>query len=140
MNKIGVIWVIDDDEIYRFAIRLILKRANITELSEFFNNGKVALDRLSGQVAQGGQLPDLILLDLNMPVLDGWQFLDAYKKLKLDLVKPITIYLVSSSIDEEDKNNAKSNDDVSGLIVKPISIKAIQNILSEFQANSSTGV
>ncbi|KAA6439835.1 response regulator [Dyadobacter flavalbus] len=132
MNKISTTWVIDDDEIYRFAIKLIMKRADITEKTLFFHNGKMAIDFFTVNLQNPNELPDLILLDLNMPVLDGWQFLDAYEKLKPQISKNITIYLVSSTIDEQDYNRAKSISCVKELIVKPLTTKDIQRILAAF--------
>lgn len=135
MNKISSTWVIDDDEIYRFAIKLIMKRADITEKTLFFHNGKVAIDYFTENLHNPDELPDLILLDLNMPVLDGWQFLDAYELLKPQISKNITIYLVSSTIDEQDYNRAKTISCVKELIVKPLTIKDIHKILATFNSD-----
>ena len=132
MNKINSTWIIDDDEIYRFAIKLILKRAGITEKTLFFHNGKAAIDYFTENLQNPDQLPDLILLDLNMPVLDGWQFLDAYELLKPQISKNIIIYLVSSTIDEQDYSRAKAISCVTELIVKPLTLKDIQRIMEAF--------
>jgi CheY-like chemotaxis protein len=136
MNKISTTWVVDDDEIYRFAIKIIMKRANISEKTLFFHNGKMAIDFFIENLHKPDELPDLILLDLNMPVLDGWQFLDAYEKLEPQISKSIAIYLVSSTIDEQDYNRAKSISCVTELIVKPLTIADINRILAAFNFNS----
>ncbi|WP_221393802.1 response regulator [Dyadobacter sp. NIV53] len=133
MNKINTTWIIDDDTTYRFAIQLVLKRAEITDNMAFFHHGKAALDVLNELIRENGVLPDLILLDINMPVLDGWQFLDAFKKISPGLDHEIRIYMVSSSIDEEDYKRVKEIDAVTDLIIKPISVKDIQKILAAFQ-------
>jgi CheY-like chemotaxis protein len=136
MNKISTTWIIDDDEIYSFAIKIIMKRANISEKTLFFQNGKIAIDFFIENLHKPDELPDLILLDLNMPVLDGWQFLDAYEKLEPQISKSIAIYLVSSTIDEQDYNRAKSISCVTDLIVKPLTTSDINRILAAFNYDS----
>jgi len=138
MNKVNNLWVVDDDEIYRFAIKIIINRAGISEQTFYFNNGQVAIDAFIENLQTPDQLPDLILLDLNMPILDGWQFLDELSKLLHDVRKKINIFLVSSSNDEEDVARAKSFDIVQDLIVKPLTTKALNDILIRLQEGPIT--
>lgn len=133
MNKVNNLWVVDDDEIYRFAIKIIINRAGISEQTFYFNNGQVAIDAFVEHLHTPDQLPDLILLDLNMPVLDGWQFLDEVSKLLHNVPKKVNIFLVSSSNDDEDVARAKSFDIVQDLIVKPLTTKALNDILIRLQ-------
>ncbi|WP_439555489.1 response regulator [Dyadobacter sp.] len=133
MNKVNRLWVVDDDEIYRFAIKIIINRACIAEQTFYFDNGQVAVDAFIENLSDPSQLPDLILLDLNMPVLDGWQFLDAVGKLLPSLSKKVNIFLVSSSNDEEDFERARSLRDVHDLIVKPLTIKALNEVMLRLQ-------
>jgi CheY-like chemotaxis protein len=128
MSKVNNLWVVDDDEIYRFAIKIIINRAEIAEQTYYFNNGQVAIDAFRENMLDPEQLPDLILLDLNMPILDGWQFLEAFNGLSPAVSKKIKIYLVTSSNDEEDYNRARSNSSVDDLIVKPLTINALRDI------------
>ncbi|WP_031526582.1 response regulator [Dyadobacter crusticola] len=136
MNKVNKLWVVDDDEIYRFAIKIIINRAGIAEETSYFNNGQAAIDAFVENLGDPGQLPDLILLDLNMPVLDGWQFLDAVSKLLPSLPKKVNIFLVSSSNDEEDFEKARSLREVQDLIVKPLTIKSLQEIMQRLEQGS----
>jgi CheY-like chemotaxis protein len=94
------IWIIDDDPIVVFGIRKML-------LSEYpdlpisaFSNGKQALDAVQQALQQNGSLPDLILLDINMPIMDGWQFLEGF--LNLPVETPLDIVIITSSIDPAD--------------------------------------
>ena len=66
------------------------------------------------------QLPDIILLDLSMPVMDGWQFLEAYINIKPRIGKQIIVYIVSSTIAPDDLLRAKSISEVNDFIIKPI--------------------
>lgn len=129
MNKIDTLCVIDDDEIYTYTIKRIIKAADITEKTQFFENGQDALDFFITHQHQTELLPDLILLDLNMPVLDGWQFLAEFIRLKPSLKKKITVYIVSSSVDEDDYLRAKAIEQVSDFVVKPISVQQLQELV-----------
>ncbi|MEO6149614.1 MAG: response regulator [Mucilaginibacter sp.] len=129
MKRINIACVIDDDEIYTFAVKRIIAHAKFAEKTLFFHNGQVALDFFVEYIKQTELLPDVILLDINMPVLDGWQFMDAFAALMPEIKKKITVYIVSSSIAEEDYNRAKSFEAVSDFIVKPITVGKLQDIL-----------
>jgi CheY-like chemotaxis protein len=129
MNKIDTLCVIDDDDIYTFTIRKIIKIADVTNNTIFFENGKVALDYFNERKNDASLLPELILLDLNMPVLDGWQFLDKFIELKPVLQKRITVYIVSSSIDESDYNRAAAIEQVTDFLVKPVTVNQLKELV-----------
>lgn len=129
--KVKIACVIDDDEIYTFTVKRVIARSDIAEKTIYFHNGKAALDFLAENAHQPDILPDLILLDLNMPVLDGWQFLDHYGKLLPKLDKKISVFVVSSSIDEEDYTRAKKIEAVTDYIVKPLTVDHLSNILGQ---------
>ncbi|MDQ7918564.1 response regulator [Mesonia sp. MT50] len=74
----------------------------------------------------------MILLDLSMPVMDGWQFLDEFTKVKIE--KKITIYIVSSSIDPMDYERAKSYNDIQNYIIKPVQTEDLKSILKIFKS------
>jgi len=132
MRKIDIACIVDDDPIYIFATRKIMKMAGFCNSFLVFHNGKEALDNLKAIIKAGDQVPDIILLDLNMPIMDGWQFLDEFVKVQHD--KVITIYIVTSSIDPEDIKRAKSYEMVNNYVIKPVTEKKLQEILEDFQA------
>jgi CheY-like chemotaxis protein len=133
MNKIKIACVVDDDEIYTFTVKRIIARSEIAEKTIFFHNGQAALDFFVANTKNTTELPDLILLDINMPVLDGWQFLDGYVKLVPTMGKKITVFIVSSSIDEEDYARARAIEIVSDFIVKPLTVEHLHDILEQLQ-------
>ena len=101
MDSSTVVYIIDDDTITRFGVKKILSNhSNMVELKEF-TNGKLALEQLEHLVAKGEELPDVLFLDINMPIMDGWQFLNAISELALK--KKILINVLSSSIDPSDQ-------------------------------------
>lgn len=117
------IWVIDDDPIYQIIINKLIKKSDFFSTANSFKNGKEAIDFLQNTIKEDRlSPPDIVLLDINMPIMDGWEFLEALEILKPEIEKKIIIYIVSSSIAVEDKNKAKKYTNVLGYISKPISI------------------
>ena len=131
MKKVNLTCIIDDDPIFVFGIKKVMELINFSDSIMVFKNGQEALDNLRPIILAKKSLPDVILLDLNMPVLDGWQFLDEF--IKIPCPKKIIIYIVSSSIDPEDVLKAKSYREVSDYIVKPITIERLKAVLYNFE-------
>jgi CheY-like chemotaxis protein len=94
-----------------------------------FGNGLEALTFLKENQKQKDILPEIILLDLSMPIMDGWQFLDEYSTFHSKMVKKITIYICSSSISPRDILRAKTINSVSDYIIKPITKVKLKNII-----------
>ena len=128
-RRIEIIYVVDDDDIYQYAVKKkILKRKLSAEVSTF-KNGKDAILHLGEVVKVGGRLPDVIFLDLNMPIMDGWDFLNEYARLRPHVNKKILLYIVSSSIQDSDIDRARSMYGVTDYIVKPIDDERLDDIL-----------
>jgi len=120
-----IICIIDDDVIYQFTCKKIIHSLALPHELISFSNGQDALDYLKDHALIKNDLPDFIFLDINMPIMNGWQFLADYENIKNQLSKPNQIYLVSSSIDSEDIERAAENKLLSGYINKPISKEKI---------------
>lgn len=116
------IWVIDDDAIYQILINKIIQKSEMFSTVHSFKNGKEAIDTVSASLKNKGDLPDFILLDINMPIMNGWEFMEALALIKPGIDKQIIIYIVSSSIAAEDKNKSKTYPDILGYLSKPVSI------------------
>jgi len=127
MQKINSVFIIDDDKIYTYVLSKQFKNLGYMKAMTTFNHGAEALTALKSIIALDGDLPDIILLDINMPVMDGWQFLDALSSLQFS--KPVTIHMVSSSIDSADYEKAASYNAVTNFYNKPISQKNLGEIL-----------
>lgn len=126
--KNKVIWVVDDDIIYQTIINKLIQKSGVFSAHSSFMNGKEAIISLNKILDDDVFLPDIILLDINMPVMDGWEFMEEIKKIKIK--KHILIYIVSSSIAIEDKNKSKTFTDIMGYIPKPISVNDLLAIVS----------
>jgi CheY-like chemotaxis protein len=124
------ILLVDDDEINNFiSVKLIKKTLLNTDIKTCLN-GKFAIDELVDmQNANPNDLPDYILLDINMPIMNGWEFLDEYKRLGIDPNGKSKIYIISSSVFNNDINKAKSYSLVKDFISKPLSVEKIREVL-----------
>jgi CheY-like chemotaxis protein len=114
------VYIIDDEEVNIFLTRKKLISAGLSEDKDIhaFLFAKDALSSLFKCSAEN--LPDVVLLDINMPEMDGWQFLDALAPFK-SRFKEIRIYILTSSLALSDEAIAKDNSMVAGFIRKPIS-------------------
>ena len=120
MENKKIIAIIDDDDIYQFAATKSITATNLAKRVNLFSDGQEALDYFKEHRDDPEKLPDLIFLDLNMPITDGWQFLEQYALLKPTFNKEIKIYMMSSSLNPDDLIQARNSTEVSDYIVKPI--------------------
>lgn len=126
-----IVALVDDDYIFQLTASRLLKAVDASANVLQFSNGEEALRYLNDHAEEESKLPDILLLDINMPHVDGWMFLNDYAQLKGKLSKKIKIYMVSSSIDPVDMNRAKSNQSVEDYIIKPISREGFRQLISQ---------
>jgi CheY-like chemotaxis protein len=129
MRKIELACIIEDDPMHLFLTKKYIELTGLVEKILVCKNGKDAYDTLKALFVNSEKLPQLIFLDLNMPVWDGWQFLDEFTKIPVK--EKITIYILTSSIHQEDINRAETYSLTSNYFVKPISQEQMKTLLSE---------
>ncbi len=122
------IWIIDDDPIYQIIMKKIITKSGLFSSLISFTNGKDAIIALKKNIVNQADFPDIILLDIEMPILDGWGFMDEMAVLKSQINNEIKIYISSSSIALEDKERAKNNSGILGYLSKPVSLDDIKKI------------
>lgn len=131
MGKPSIL-LVDDDEIYLFVTKKILNGISDKLVINSFLDGEKALEYIHLCLDENVELPELILLDINMPFLDGWGFLAEFKKLKPRLPNhDLNIFMVTSSNDPMDLETANSFEEITGYVVKPIYQDKLAGILSE---------
>ncbi|PTQ99547.1 response regulator receiver domain-containing protein [Mucilaginibacter yixingensis] len=128
-NRPVSILLVDDDEINNFiSIKLIKKALLNTEITACLN-GKFAIDQLLEISRRDpSKLPDYILLDINMPIMNGWEFLDEYERLQIDQQGKSKIFIISSSVFSNDISKAKSYPLVKDFISKPLNVEKISEV------------
>lgn len=124
IKEVKLTYIIDDDSIFVFVLKKLLeKHNNFGEVREF----KTSSDALEILFENDTDLPSVILLDLNMPVIDGWQLLD--KLQQSDVHKNINVFVISSSIDTTDIQKSKQYSIVKDFVSKPINLEKLDDIL-----------
>lgn len=129
MNK--HVLLIDDDPVFHIIFTRMIKKLDKSLHVTSKLNGQIALEYLNENYNIDNQY--IILLDINMPINNGWQFLNKIKKWEMIKNNNITLFIVSSSTDIEDKKKAQKYPFVKGILTKPLSIISVKDILqSEF--------
>ncbi len=128
-SNIRLTYVIDDDEVIKYLTELMFKQLDFSEKTEFFMDPVLAFAKLKSLAEKDEQLPDLIFLDLKMPAMDGWCFLNAMSE--LNLKKEIPVFVFSSSINEDDIIRSKQYVNVKDYIIKPLTVHKVNKILRQ---------
>ncbi|WP_422361636.1 response regulator [Reichenbachiella sp.] len=125
MRNIELVLVVEDDPISSYVINLALRQHEAFLECVELRNGQVAIDHLT---ENGENLPNLILLDINMPVMDGWDFLEKFSEMSVS--KDIPVVMLTSSINPDDIEKAKSHKLVKGFLSKPLNKDKLDEVLT----------
>ena len=128
MPKINLIMMIDDDSMTAFINKRILKIIGYTGKIISFPNGQEALQYMQGASSSEEKLPDLILVDINMPKMNGWEFLDAFSKMH-SIDKSISIVMLTNSVNKEDTIRSSQYEVVDHILNKPLSEYELKKLL-----------
>lgn len=128
MKKLDLVCIVEDDPIQLFITKRNIELHAIVKKIIVYKNGKEAYYELKEKFIAGSDLPQIILLDLNMPVWDGWQFLDEFTQLSIE--RDISIYILSSSNNEMDLERAKKYRQIKNYLVKPVNQEQVKEILT----------
>ncbi len=134
MKKVEAISIIDDDKIYRFTTEKYINMLRLADRVLTYSDGEEAMSYLRQNLDTPSEIPDIILLDVNMPIMDGWDFLEEFAELSAKLPKKVTIYMVSSSIDDRDQQRARQIEQISDYVVKPITEEQLVELVNKATA------
>jgi len=135
MNNPFNICIVDDDDIYQYTVIKTLKSIDLDKNIIVFSDGEEALNFFLENINKEEELPDVVFLDINMPIMDGFQFMEEYAKIKPRVGKKINIYMVSSSVDPVDIERANNISDISDYIIKPIKPGELKSIIESLHEN-----
>ena len=133
-------YVVEDDPVTSVITELIIRRNLRCDEVQSYVNGQKALDQLTAALAKGASIPDLILLDLNMPLMDGWEFLEAFTHLAIG--KQVCVFVLTSSIHPDDIEKSKYYKEVKGYFSKPLdnhNVARMQQLLEEMPQPETIG-
>ncbi len=124
--------IIDDDEINNFICIKNIRDANFAEHASFCLRGQEALDLLREASEKQEDVPDVIFLDINMPLMNAWEFLEEYKKLLPSLGKDVSLFILSSSVYRKDVDKSTTYDVVKDYLVKPLSKSKLEKLMEQY--------
>jgi CheY-like chemotaxis protein len=135
-NKINCILLIDDDEPTNFISQMIIEEADCAAEIQIAYSGGQAIDYLTSKgTSTSGQntypRPDLIFLDINMPAMNGWEFLQKYNSLEKEHKGNIVIIMLTTSLNPDDRARSKDFPDVSGFENKPLTRVKLEALLKK---------
>lgn len=131
MNVLDSVCIIDDDHIFIYGVKRLMEETSFCKDLIIYKNGLDALEDLQKKAKEGADLPSIIFLDLNMPMMTGWEFLDEYLQIEGDDPANSSVYIVSSSIDPKDLLRIKDYNVIRNYILKPVTSDDLQNIIVE---------
>jgi len=120
------IMLIDDDQLFNLVNRRIVEKVQFFDLITVFNSAKTALEEIKTRES----VPQFILLDLRMPVMNGFEFLEALAKLPKAMIDGVKIIVLTSSLVDEDRDRSLIYKNVVAFLPKPLQIAQLQNCLN----------
>ena len=122
---------IDDNQMDHFILKRVLDKYNLAYDVSCTADAEEVVGFLQQNQSDKDQLPDVILLDIYMPKLDGWAFLEKAQRLQPFLSKPLKIYILSSSINPRDIQRSKQFSCVKSFIFKPLTKEVLEKLIND---------
>ncbi|MEM1220666.1 MAG: response regulator [Bacteroidota bacterium] len=131
-QKLDCIVLVDDDEPTNFIHKIIIEETNCCKEIIVCEDGRSALQTLQDRYTRNLTLPNIVFLDINMPGMNGWQFLDKYQVLDSMLRKEIVVVMLSTSKNPDDLRKANEHPSVASFCNKPLSEEMIFSLLERY--------
>ena len=128
MSKLGMVMLVDDNDTDNFISKRIIEITDFSEDVIVKNSGKSALDYLEDNKDKPESLPEIIFLDINMPIVDGFVFLYEYEKFNNEIKDKCRVIILSSSDNKRDIDKIVNNDYVIKFVTKPLTEKTLAEI------------
>jgi CheY-like chemotaxis protein len=134
IKQLECILLIDDDEPTNYLNKMTLEQMGCTRHIRVAQGGKAALEYLRS----GHPRPDLIFLDINMPAMDGWEFLEEYKKLPEERKADIVLIMLTTSLNPDDEIKTRAIPEISGFENKPLKQDRLESLLRKYFSDPSS--
>jgi len=134
-EKLKCILLVDDDREDNEFHKMVIEEMNITERIEIALNGLEALNFLK---RENQTAPDIIFLDVNMPKMNGWEFLEEYHKLTREQKAKVVIIMLTTSQNPADNKRAEQFPDIAGFNSKPLTEEMMNKILARYFPEQET--
>lgn len=128
-KKLNCVLLVDDDELTNFLHKIILEETVVTKHIEVAETAKEGLHLLKCPKFAGCENPELVFLDLNMPGMSGWDFIEKYQETRNEHETPSLIYILTTSANPDDKKKAEGIEDIAGFLSKPLTSEMIGEIM-----------
>jgi CheY-like chemotaxis protein len=123
------IMIVDDDKISTYLTKSIVKNSSMVAKITTFNQSESALFFIQNASIDSTDLPDLILLDINMPIYDGWDFIEELQK--TNSLKTIPIAILSSSNYKEDFEKSETYPEIKAYFTKPLTLEQFDTVINK---------
>jgi len=131
-KKFKCLLLVDDREDCNYMHKMIITEMNCTERIEVALNGKQAIEFLQAREGTSYAQPEIIFLDLNMPVMDGWEFLDEYDKLEEEQKAGIILVMLTTSLNIKDQERAAQNKYIKEYVTKYLDEQSLRKIIEKY--------
>ena len=131
MKRLHTILLVDDDAPTLFLNKLVIEDLDCTDRVLPAENGRQAIDMLTEKIDDEFLCPDLILLDINMPIINGWEFMDKYQTLSAEQKAKIVVVMVTTSLNPDDRSRAESIEDIKDFVSKPLDEITLKDIIEK---------
>lgn len=131
MQQLDCIILVDDDEVTNYVHESVIENAGVAKEVLVAEDGRKALNLLQELENNTTSCPNLIFLDINMPVMNGFEFLDAYQKMKSQLKQPVIIVMLTSSLNPKDVVRAQAAG-ATDFLDKPLTTDKLNNVLNKY--------
>ncbi len=130
MKVKGGVCIIDDDHIFIYGAKRLIQETSFCDELLVYENGQDALEELKERLDNKLELPGIIFLDLNMPMMTGWEFLDAYLQIESKAPGQTRVYIISSSVDPQDLLKINDYEQIRDYILKPVTAEDLEKIIA----------
>lgn len=133
MTPINRILLVDDDTVTNMLHQRVISKSGRVDVVDVATDGQEALDFLRADITAGRPLPELIFLDINMPGMGGFEFLEHYAKMKIEADAQLIIVMLSTSLLPADHWRAEADPNVHSFCDKPLRMENLLSLIAEFQ-------